>query len=183
MIIKKHPYYEIYTVKNHRMFCEDWGITQVPAWQPDSVLVQEIPPLHDDSVPVIPSKISGDLIRTRSKIKTRKMEAGDAGMQYRYYSLLYKTRVLSDLFKYPEIEDSVHDFEFYASSPNGVAFQLTRLAFLKKQDYAIINRIRSSYADVIVGYVIPESILESNTWEYAEVYVGMDQSIRVTWRH
>ena len=41
----------------------------------------------------------------------------------------------------------------------------------------------SGYVDVIVGYVIPESVLETNTWEYAEVSVNMDQSIRVTWRH
>ena len=85
--------------------------------------------------------------------------------------------------EYPDIEASIHDFEFFSASPNGVAFQLTRLAFLKKQDYAIINNIRSGYVDVIVGYVIPESVLETNTWEYAEVSVNMDQSIRVTWRH
>ena len=186
MIIKKHTDYEVYTIRNHRLFCEEFGgVTQVPGWIPDNIVVQAVSQKHFDDVPVIPCRVKGDLVVSAKRGKQRKTEAGndDFGMHYRYYSLLYKKRELSDLMKYPDIEDSTHDFEFFSASPSGVAFQLTRLAFLKKQDYAIINNIRSGYVDVIVGYVIPESVLETNTWEYAEVSVNMDQSIRVTWRH
>ena len=107
----------------------------------------------------------------------------DFGMNYRFYSLLYGQRSLSDVMSYPSVDGAVHDFEFWAASPNGVQSALVETGFLKKQDYAVINNIRSDYTDVIVGYVIPESVTTDNTWEYAEVSVGMEQNIRVTWRH
>lgn len=105
------------------------------------------------------------------------------GMAYRFYSLLYGERTLAQCMEYPAVENNVHDFEVFAMSQAGVKAALKETAFLKKQDYAIINRLRSGFMDVIVGYVIPESVKYTNTWEYAEVSVGMDQDINVTWRH
>lgn len=105
------------------------------------------------------------------------------GMAYRFYSLLYGERTLAQCMEYPDVENNVHDFEVFAMSPSGVKAALKETAFLKKQDYAIINRLRSGFMDVIVGYVIPESVKYTNTWEYAEVSVSMDQDIKVTWRH
>lgn len=168
---------------------------------------------HTEDVPTIPDKTdkdSMDAIRKRNKKKAGKSELeqrktllngnrsisrhrsyeaeeeddnDDKGMYYRFYSLLYAERHLSELLKYPEVENSVHDFEIFTYSPSGVKAALQEKMFLKKQDYAVINRIRSGFADVIVGYLVPESVKDTNTWEYAEISVGMNQDIKVTWRH
>ena len=138
MIIKKHPNYEVYTIHNHRLFCEGLdGVTQVPGWIPDNIVVQAVSQKHFDDVPVIPCRVKGDLVVSSKRGKQRKTEAGndELGMHYRYYSLLYKKRELSELMEYPDIEDSVHDFEFFSASPNGVAFQLTGLCHYQQHPF------------------------------------------------
>lgn len=168
---------------------------------------------HTEDVPTIPNKTdkdSMDAIRKRNKKRAGKSELEQRktllnvnkstsrhrsyeadtdedkdvnGMFYRFYSLLYAERHLSELLKYPEVENNVHDFEIFTYSPSGVKAALQEKMFLKKQDYAVINRIRNGFADVIVGYLVPESVKDTNTWEYAEISVGMNQDIKVTWRH
>lgn len=130
------------------------------------------------------------IMQRRNVVRKRRYEADsddanikDNGMAYRFYSLLYGERTLAQCMEYPDVENNVHDFEIFAMSQSGVKAALKETTFLKKQDYAIINRLRSGFMDVIVGYVIPESVKDTNTWEYAEVSVGMDQDIKVTWRH
>lgn len=130
------------------------------------------------------------IMQRRNVVRKRRYEADgddatikDNGMHYRFYSLLYGERTLAQCMEYPDVENNVHDFEVFSMSPSGVKAALKETTFLKKQDYAIVNRLRSGFMDVIVGYVIPESVKDTNTWEYAEVSVGMDQDIKVTWRH
>lgn len=187
------------------------GITQCPSYVPTQPLVAYgWLAGHTEDVPVIPDKTdksSMDAIRNRNRrkagkseieyqrktlAKKRRFEADEEtgeetndrkGMFYRFYSLLYAERHLSELLKYPEVENNVHDFEIFTYSPSGVKAALQEKMFLKKQDYAIINRIRNGFADVIVGYLVPESVKDTNTWEYAEISVGMNQDIKVMWRH
>lgn len=188
------------------------GVTQCPSYVPTQpIMSYGWLAGHTEDVPTIPDKTdkgSMDAIRKRNKKKAGKSELeqrktllnvnksisrhrsyeaeeedDDKGMYYRFYSLLYAERHLSELLKYPEVENNVHDFEIFTYSPSGVKAALQEKMFLKKQDYAVINRIRNGFADVIVGYLVPESVKDTNTWEYAEISVGMNQDIKVTWRH
>lgn len=187
------------------------GITQCPSYVPTQpIMSYGWLAGHTEDVPTIPDKTdksSMDAIRKRNKKRAGKSELeqrktllngnkgisrhrsyeaeedDDKGMYYRFYSLLYAERHLSELLKYPDVENNVHDFEIFTYSPSGVKTALQEKMFLKKQDYAVINRIRSGFSDVIVGYLVPESVKDTNTWEYAEISVGMNQDIKVTWRH
>lgn len=101
--------------------------------------------------------------------------------EYQFFFTVYdKDRTINSILKNEERPDKV----FKSTSRHSLENDMQNSNFLTDKDFGAINKYRDKDTKTFIGYVI-EPIYGSNkdSWDYARVYLDINNNIKIDWRH
>lgn len=101
--------------------------------------------------------------------------------EYQFYFTIYdKGRTIESILDEKKRPDNV----FKSTSQHSVKSVMQSSDFLTDKDFGIINKLKGRDTQVLIGYVLePDYSTDRDKWDYAEVYIDMNNSLKVKWRH
>lgn len=101
--------------------------------------------------------------------------------EYQFFFCVYdKDRTISSIIKKEERPDKV----FKSTSRHSLEGDMQNSGFLSDKDFGAINKYRNTDTHLLIGYIIePNYSMDKDKWDYARVYLDVDNSIIVDWRH
>lgn len=102
--------------------------------------------------------------------------------EYQFFFTIYRRgeNTIDDILK----KDINPDKVFKATSRDSLKSEIQSSDFLTKKDFGILNKMRDDKTKVMLGYILePTYSMDRDKWDYAEVYIDMNNNIYVKWRH
>ena len=101
--------------------------------------------------------------------------------EYQFYFSVYdKDRTVSDIVK----DGSRPDKVFKSTSRHSLGQDIQNSSFLSDKDFGAINKYRNKDTRSFIGYILePTHGIDKDTWDYAEVYLDINNNIVIDWRH
>lgn len=101
--------------------------------------------------------------------------------EYQFFFCVYdKDRTIDSILKKEERPDKV----FKSTSPHSLELDMQNSNFLTDKDFGAINKYRDEDTRTLIGYIIePDYSVDKDKWDYAEVYLDIENSIIVDWKH
>lgn len=101
--------------------------------------------------------------------------------EYQFFTSAYDQDMsISDILKSDKKPDNI----FKSSSKYALERDLQNSGFLTSKDFGALNKNRDKNTRVLLGYILePTYSISRDKWDYAEVYLNVDNSIRVIWKH
>lgn len=101
--------------------------------------------------------------------------------EYNFYFTIYdKERTPNSI-----IENGIRpDFILKTKSKYSLEQDLQNSGFLKDKDFGVLNKNRNSEMNTLLGFILdPLYSSSSREWDYAEVYLDVNNNISLKWRH
>lgn len=101
--------------------------------------------------------------------------------EYQFFFTVYdKDRSISSLLKNEERPDKV----FKSTSRHSLETDIQNSSFLTDKDFGAINKYRDSNTRTFIGYILePMYSVNKDNWDYANVYLDINNNIVIDWRH
>ena len=101
--------------------------------------------------------------------------------EYHFYFAVYnKDRSISSIIKNGERPDKV----FKSTSRHTLDTDMQNSSFLTDKDFGAINKYRNDDTRAFIGYIVePNYSVDKDTWDYANVYLDVNNNIIIDWRH
>lgn len=101
--------------------------------------------------------------------------------EYQFFFSVYdKKRTPSSIMKNGERPDKV----FKTTSRHSLENEMQKSHFLTDKDFGAINKYRNNDTHTFIGYILePSFTSDKSTWDYASVFLDVDNNIIVKWRH
>lgn len=111
----------------------------------------------------------------------RKMKPEAKQSEYQFFFNVYdKDRTVSSIIKKGERPDKV----FKSTSRHSLENDMQNSDFLSDKDFGAINKYRDKDTHLLIGYIIePNYSTDKDTWDYARVYLDIDNGIIIDWKH
>lgn len=76
------------------------------------------------------------------------------------------------------------DYVFQATSRHSLETEIQNSSFLTDKDFGAINKYRNEDTRTLIGYIIePLYTSGQREWDYANVYLDVNNNIILEWRH
>ena len=101
--------------------------------------------------------------------------------EYQFFFTVYdKDRTPNSIMKNNERPDKI----FKTTSRHSLDKEIQNSQFLTDKDFGAINKYRNEDTRTFIGYIIePSYTADQSTWDYASVYLDINNNIVVEWRH
>ena len=101
--------------------------------------------------------------------------------EYQFFFTVYdKDRSISSILKNEERPDKV----FKSTSRHSLETDIQNSSFLTDKDFGAINKYRDSNTRTFIGYILePMYSVNKDNWDYANVYLDINNNIIIDWRH
>lgn len=134
---------------------------------------------EDDGVTSIPAS---DLPQTAVMyygLKKLKPEAKQK--EYQFFFCVYdKDRTIDSILE----NDIRPDRIFKSTSKHSLEMDIQNSNFLTDKDFGAINKYRDEDTHTIIGYILePNYGTDKDKWDYAHVFLDIDNKIILKWRH
>ena len=101
--------------------------------------------------------------------------------EYQFFFTVYdKDRTPTSIMKKGEMPDRV----FKTTSRHSLETEMQNSNFLTDKDFGAINKYRNDSTRAFIGYIIePSYTSDKSAWDYASVFLDVNNSIIIEWRH
>ena len=100
--------------------------------------------------------------------------------EYQFYFTIYDRSLTPEKV----IEKGKKPDHVFKSSKHGLAFNMQNSGFLTDKDFGLVNKLKDKSMRAEIGFVIePLYTSTGKDWDYAKVFVNVDNQIVIEWRH
>ena len=97
-----------------------------------------------------------------------------------YFTVYNKDRSIASIIKKGERPDKV----FKSTSRHSLETEMQNSNFITDKDFGAINKYRNKDTRTFIGYILePTYSTDKDTWDYANVYLDVNNKLIVDWRH
>lgn len=101
--------------------------------------------------------------------------------EYQFFFTVYdKDRSIDSILKNKERPDRI----FKSTSRHSLETDIQNSSFLTDKDFGAINKYRDDDTRTFIGYILePMYAVNKDSWDYANVYLDINNNIIIDWRH
>lgn len=101
--------------------------------------------------------------------------------EYQFFFTVYdKDRSRDSIIKNKERPDRI----FKSTSRHSLETDIQNSSFLTDKDFGAINKYRDDDTRAFIGYILePMYAVNKDSWDYANVYLDINNNIVIDWRH